>query len=221
MSRRGKVCLGCCVGAVITVAIIVPIAIFVIMPKIAQGTLNNTLVTLKNSTMFPCSTMIHDGELVNSIEFTVPGLFKATLHSVKQTLLVNGKTLGSYDAPEMAASPGTNHVNFTTVMTIPNSTFLINDFLFPMFLVPNGTQDMIITAEDVHMTVFGITMSGLKMHNEVTCEKLETVPYQTIPKKYCPDKSTDLQMRSRRLDATQGYAIVCKPSTEKNTLLLL
>jgi len=117
--KRRKYWIFCAIMTVITVAIAVPIALFVILPKIAQTILNKSSMSFNsiqitdptNSSM----TMAMDGKLGNTGPFSATIVFPEPID-----VYYNSTLLGSMVLPETKVSGGSGKL-------IAGSAFSIND----------------------------------------------------------------------------------------------
>jgi hypothetical protein len=178
------------------VAIMVPVSIFVIAPKVAQHAMTNTVVSIPNLTQAACSA--NYSKLWNHAVLNVPAIgpisLTTTIMEYTQEVYTttcwdhemggitggchcdnpNLTKLGSYTSPEMTVEPGDNHKEFTVIMTSTPEDFMNIGpgwtfyLWFPMYL-PAPVGNLILKASNVSVKVMGMTFKGLTMQQEVTC----------------------------------------------------
>jgi len=223
----GKWCTLCAIASVV-VMVSFPVGVLVVGPMIAQKILDATIINLPNSTVSPCLTP--RVWVQNTAKINVPFFLPSTLLQYKQVLsttMCNGGTeggyacanptvveMGSYVSPLMHLSGGESTQIFESTMDLPkdNPFAAVIGLVAPLFASP-GVGDkkihLILSAKDVTISVLGIKLKGLTMHNELTCtgEKVyhKNDGGQAIPNEICHPKQLDYTP----LDKQKGYMMSC------------
>jgi hypothetical protein len=207
------------------------LAMVVVWP-LTQRILNNTVVTLPYTVMYPCDTPF--AELSNAASIHIPGPFGATLDAYKTTLSTDAvdpagrpikTSLGYATFPKMTLKRGDNALDFTVGVVLSDASTVITDFILPMFS-ENKTVQLFLDAENVtaHVLHF-FPVPDLHLHKVLRCTGTKTTDPKEIPAKYCqPTKATTWASPGmneliqtalgRRLQGTvgdtqKGYVIKC------------
>merc|ERR1711862_468576 len=107
--------------------------------------------------------------------------------------------------PAMDMKIGKNHKEFAVRMDLTDSSTIISGFMLAMFPVPGNKARLILTASDITVSLpLGIKITGLKMHNELTCTGQNFTPQVAIPNSVCFPNNA-----SHAPDVNQGYYISC------------
>jgi hypothetical protein len=222
----GKWCTLCAVASVV-VMVSIPVGVLVVGPMIAQKILHGTTISLPNSTISTCTTQ--HALVQNIAKINVPFFLPSTLLQYKQVLsttMCNGGTkggyacanptvveIGSYVSPSMHLSGGESTQIFESTMDLPkdNPFAAVIGLVMPLFNSPGVGDEkihLILSAKDVTISVLGIKLKGLTMHNELTCtgEKVyHKNDGQAIPNEVCHPKQLDYTP----LDKQPGYMMSC------------
>jgi len=195
------------VMTVIVLAVMVPLGVLVIGPKVAQHVLDTTTIALPNLTQLPCPgpyVWLH-----NHPEIKVPQIGQAwagahlqpftqevwTTACVKSGQLVAGALcggdeeefrLGTYPSPAMTVFAGKNEEAFGVTLN-SNASLILSAWVSPLWYSAQKTH-LILKAEQVTVKVLGIPFSGLTMRNELTCTGVPvnlTNPPLQIPNSVC------------------------------------
>jgi len=191
---------------------------------------------LPNSTISTCTTQ--HALVQNTAKINVPFFLPSTLLSYTQVLatpVCDSKTagdpcdnpevtsIGSYVSPVMHLSGGESTQTFDSRLDVTDSGIILSDIVTPLFLIDKKIR-LILSAEDVAISVLGIKFGGLKMHKELTCKKEKILHmFDPLPlsNKVCypaPAKQPTKQDRSA------GYQMSCVsgalPLEEKTTTML-
>lgn len=220
-SKCCKCCIGCSICSIITAAVLIPILICVVAPKVAQTILDNTVVSLPNTTLNACSGLRSWVENEAILDIPGPLIGSSTIHPYTQEIwtLVCGEgpnakggfacdnpteaLVGTYLAPEMSVSQGKNHKNFSVGMAVNSSNVVIIGLIYPAFFEKHKVP-LILKARDITITVAGLSFHGLTMHNEVTCIGAKQLPAVDIPNYACyPDDANHTQFNG------EGYYLSC------------
>ncbi|KAF9355180.1 hypothetical protein BGX26_006889 [Mortierella sp. AD094] len=161
--KRRKYWIFCAILTVILVAIIVPLALFVILPKIAQIIINGSNMSFKSIQITnPTNnslTMSMDGTLGNT------GPFPATIKFPQPIdVYYNDVLLGSMSLPDTKASGGKGALN------VPEATFNINDeAAFGNFSVDMLNNDKFtwVLKSKVTIVALGRTVSDLNLNKNL------------------------------------------------------
>jgi hypothetical protein len=202
------------------------VGIFVIAPKMAQHIMDTSTIELTNLTMNPCNTL--EAWLQNTAVITLkaPLPISTKIHSYNQSVYTttcgtgfymqggyacenpNTTLLGTYMAPAMDMKIGNNHKKFGVRMDLLDQSTIILGLmapLFPMNFPPGNKARLILTASDVTVSLpLGIKISGLKMHNELTCTGQNKTPQVPIPNSICYPKDA-----SHAPTSNPGYYLKC------------
>jgi len=222
----GKWCTLCAVASVV-VMVSIPVGVLVVGPMIAQKILDGTVISLPNSTVSSCTTP--KAWVQNTAKINVPFFLPSTLLSYTQVLSTtmcssstagyacdhpNVTKMGSYVSPVMHLSGGESIQTFDSTLDVADTSVVLNGFVNPLFLDKilsgaNHSIRMILSAEDVTISVLGIKLKGLKMHKELTCkgEKLlHMLDPQPIPNKVCYPGQNRTGFEQ---DTSAGYYMSC------------
>jgi len=239
-----KYWLGCCVCSVIVVSAMVPVGVFVIAPKVAQSIMDKTIINLPNSTMNPCTSSleswIHNNAVI-TLNAPFPIMPTTTLHSFKQVLhtttcnvsgqVVGGaecgskaapNLLGTYTSPEMKLNKGDNTNNFTVSMDLKDPAVITQGFILPMLTpvfsgAPGGKARLILSAEDVTISLLGVKIRGLKLHNELTCTGSQILPAVDNPICAKPENAAGYMMSCVAGDLSLTTTSTTAPTTTSTT----
>lgn len=228
LSPCAKGCIVCSVCSVVVLAVMIPVGIFVIGPKVAQHVLDTSTVALPNLTQAACPE--NYTWLFNHAQIHVPSIgpisASSTIEAFTQEvwttsceqngMIVAGALcgenatetrMGVYKSPEMTVSPGDNFNNFTVVMD-SNASLILSAWVVPLWLSQEKTR-LILKASDVSVKVMGLTFKGLTMRNELTCTGVVGSPSITIPDSVCYPKDP-----SHDPYQTQEYTAICVSGVE-------
>ncbi|KAF9956522.1 hypothetical protein BGZ65_002641, partial [Modicella reniformis] len=169
--KRRRFWVFCAIMTVIVLAVGVPLALFVILPKVAQVILNNSTMQFNSIQITnPQNTsleMAMDGTLGNT------GPFSATIKFPEPIMVYyNDVLLGSMELPETKASGGKG-----TLMAQP--TFSIHDeAAFGSFSVDMLNQPAFtwVLKSKVTIVALGRTVSGLKLDKALTLSGMGGFP---------------------------------------------
>jgi len=191
---------------------------------IAQYILNQTVVTLPYSVMYPCSTPF--AELSNDATIHIPGPFDAVLDEYNPTLSTEvvdpaGRKLkvafGSSNFPKMTLKHGTNNLDFTVGVAVSDKDVLLSSFILPMFMEGKKVK-LFIDVEDLTVHILGfLAVPKLHMHKVLTCHGTNTTAPKEIPAKYCQPAAMHepssakihLQSTVGATTASAGYQMQC------------
>merc|ERR1711957_934915 len=162
---------GCC--TVLVLAVMIPLGIFVIGPKMAQHMMDNTVVTLHNSSVVPKGGAdLAIGQLANmyvNSTINTPGPFSLTTEAYTATLSANVVTsafnttdkfveLGTFVFPSMHLDKGNNQEIFSTDFNISNTGI-------PIALVMAGFGGPPVAPFPVRITATAVAKAfGLTFH---------------------------------------------------------
>jgi len=213
----------CTLFAIASVVVMVsfPVGVLVVGPMIAQKILDGTTISLPNSTSSSCSSA--NVWVQNTVKINVPFFLPSTLLPYTQVLsttmcgfdggfaCANPRVtkLGSYDSPLMHLSGGesTQTINARLELPSDNPFAVLTGLVTPLFMKDEKIR-LILTAENVTISVLGIKLKGLKMHNELTCtgEKILHKNHSwPVPNEACYPKQLD----HTPLDMSPGYMMSC------------
>jgi len=243
MNPAAKCCLGCLCVSVLVLAVLVPVGIFVIAPKMAQGNLNSAHLSIPNATLLPCTTSFVESIITMDLDNDAP--VGATLHAFNTTLstyMCPGNTggnecamenttevvLGSYMSPAATLKHGTNQIQQTVSMQVGDVSTLLTGFVLP--LVMDKKVLLVVTAHDVSMSILGIHVGKLSLRKELTCTHFATSTENPDPK-YCgpdaagpQDASATAEIARRRLQSGFGPMMSCTlgfQNIENKTTILI
>lgn len=215
--------LGCFVCSTVSAAVLFPVMLCVVIPDIAQGTLDNTVIHLPKVTMLSCSSL--HSHVSNEATIQVQGpLFGqiATLHPYNQRVYTtmcseelggyacnnpNMTLVGSYVSPEMSIAQGTNNQSFAVRMDLESLATVFNGIVMPCFDGSGHKARMILDADDIAITVLGYKITGLHMHQVVTCSGVRQSEDEVeIPNSACFPEDLD----HKPADSSQSYELKCE-----------
>merc|ERR1719163_545159 len=187
--RTKKICCTLCVVASVVVMVSFPVGVLVVGPMIAQKILDGTTISLPNSTISTCTTK--HALVQNIAKINVPFFLPSTLLPYTQVLSTpigsNVTSIGSYVSPELHLSGGESTQTFDSRLDVTDTSVILNDVVVPMFGLGHKIR-LILSAEDVTISVLGIKLKGLKMHKELTCKKEKILHMSDplpLPNKVC------------------------------------
>ncbi|KAF8929564.1 hypothetical protein EDD21DRAFT_382808 [Dissophora ornata] len=160
--KRRKYWIFCAIMTVITIAIAVPIALFVILPKVAQVILNNSEMSFKSIQITnPTNTSLQmsmDGSLSNT------GPFSATIKFPEPIdVYYNDVLLGSMNLPDTKASGGKGSL-------VADAAFGINDATafgsFSADMMNNAKFTWVLKSK-VTIVALGRTVSNLNLNKNL------------------------------------------------------
>ncbi|KAF9434266.1 hypothetical protein BGZ76_008312 [Entomortierella beljakovae] len=184
--KRRKYWIFCAALTVILVAIIVPIALFVVLPKIAQLIINGSNMSFKNIQITnPTNTSITmsmDGVLGNT------GPFPATIKFPEPIeIYYNDKLLGSMNLPDTKASGGKG------ALVVPEVTLSINDeSAFGNFSIDMLNKEMFtwVLKSKVTIVALGRTVPNLNLDKNLDLLGMGGFPNVQILKFDLPSDAT-------------------------------
>jgi hypothetical protein len=215
----------------------VPLSLFVIIPRFGQHGLDSAVLTLSNSTMIPCATPFV--ELLNTATLTsTTPLLGVKVHAFQMTQTTymcpgntggyscenpNATVLGTFTNPEMHLKPGSNSVVQDVSTALVDATQMLMGFLLP--LMNNKEINLTLSSDDVTVSVLGmIKITKLTLRKNMTCKLLFQNSAAPIPSaKFChaaPALETR-EMAGRRLGVTMGYTITCTPGFSYNSSMVV
>jgi len=208
----------------VVVVVSIPIGVFVVGPMIAQKILDGTTISLPNSTISTCTTQ--HALVQNIAKINVPFFLPSTLLPYTQVLSTpigsNVTSIGSYVSPVMHLSGGESTQTFDSRLDVTDTSIVLNGIVTPLFLM-NEKITLILSAEDVTISVLGIRLKGLKMRKELTCKKekiLHMFDPLPLPDKVCYPA---LATQPTEQDKSAGYYMSCVsgalPIEEKTTTM--
>jgi len=215
--------MGCFICSTIVAAVLIPVILCVVIPDIAQGTLDNTVIHLPKLTTLACSTL--HSHVSNEATFHVKGpLFGqiATLHPYNQRVYTtmcsedlggyacNNASMafvGSYVSPKMSIAEGVNNQSFTVRMDLESLATLFNGIVMPCFDGSGHKARMILDADDIAVTVLGYKITGLHMHQVVTCSGVRQSDDEVeVPNSACFPEDLD----HKPADTSQSFELKCE-----------
>jgi hypothetical protein len=234
----GGCCLLCSAAVVAVVLVVVPIAVFVILPIVGQHMLDSTSIVFPTSVVMPCSNS--SSVFFNSALVNFAGSFSSELQAHEATLSVsslgmsssekgtgkcaafNSTEIGSYMSPEVRLVSGATRMEFTATMQLSNATLFKDLLIAPMFT--DDCQVMLsVNARDVTMVVFGVKLGGLKIKSQMFCSP-QTTPLQDLHDEsrisHCASSPKEMAA-DRRLEAPKRYAMHCTDAVQRNLTLVV
>jgi len=110
--------------------------------------------------------------------------------------------VGSYVSPKMSIAEGVNNQSFTVRMDLESLATLFNGIVMPCFDGSGHKARMILDADDIAVTVLGYKITGLHMHQVVTCSGVrqsdDEVESPTVPA-FLKTWTTSLQIPAKAL----------------------
>ncbi|KAF9992742.1 hypothetical protein BGZ80_003570 [Entomortierella chlamydospora] len=186
--KRRKYWIFCAIMTVILVAIIVPIALFVILPKIAQVIINGSNMSFKSVQITnPTNTsltMAMDGVLGNT------GPFSATIKFPQPIeVYYNDNLLGTMNLPDTKASGGKGNLNAAATFTI-NDESAFGSFAADMMGKESFTW---VLKSTVTIVALGRTVPNLNLNKELVLAGMNGLPNVQILKFDLPSDAADGQ----------------------------
>lgn len=175
--KRRKYWVFCAIITVIAVAIIVPLGLFVILPKVAQHIVNGSNMGFSSIMITsPTNTnmkMTMDGELTNT------GPFPATIKFPDPIeVYYNDALLGSMRLPDTKASGGSGKLNAEATFDISDAT-AFGSFSGDMMNNPSFVWKL---KSSVTIVALGRTVSGLKLDKDLEVNGMNGFPNVKILK---------------------------------------
>merc|ERR1712062_69750 len=144
MSTCKKICIGCTVGAVVFAAVMIPVGLLVIAPKMAQAAIDQSVFHIANGTVFNVPANFNESGLgfnpyngwaSQNLTVESPFFLGGRLHEANVSMIINmpaadgaygldGFSAGEiawFTMPETTVAKGVNVINFTVPMHF-NST---------------------------------------------------------------------------------------------------
>lgn len=137
MSKGQKICAGCCCGVVLVLAIMLPVGLFAIGPKMSQGYLDKSTLQITNATLYYPS---HRGNQTWAIQIVHanmhnPAPFGVHVKEFEQVMSmysslsnlsiigagfdnITGTKLAKFTFPAQTLKPGDNSIEATVNMTL-------------------------------------------------------------------------------------------------------
>jgi len=229
-------CAYCAIISFVVAAIMTPVGILVIAPKVAQNILDNTVISLSNTTLTPCNTP--NSLVTNHAILDVPSMgLSSTLHPYTQSLYTTmcpgsiggwncGSNatkvlLGTYESPELSLSSGKNTRVFGVGMRLhpynsTGSNQVISGFILPMFVSgPSFDGErvrLILESTDMSISVLGVKLNGLTMQKVLTCTKggaFGTPAGGTNETDIANEVCHPDNLNFKPVDQNTGYTMVC------------
>lgn len=234
LSAAGQCCLGCAVCTVFFVLAAVPIAALIIMPVVAQHTLDATIIGVPNATIVPCSSA--RAMLVNTATFSFAGPLSARVRAEKVTLSavafdtklsmqsggscedIGSTELGSYTIPDVRLIPGNNTQHFTIGVELMNLTLWTEQLIIPLFMKHCGIA-LTIASDDVIMVTSGVKQRGLSIKRQLTCSPARSLLQKQSLSHICGPASEGVS--GRRLHDDYGYTLHCTESLQRSLTMVV
>jgi hypothetical protein len=236
MGRSTKI-LACALSSGVVLAVMVPVSIFVIIPRFGQHGIDSAVLTLSNSTLIPCLTPYVELQNTFTLTSTTP-ILSVTVSEIQMTQTTymcpgntggyscdnpNATVLGTFINPEMHLKPGSNKFYEDVGTRLVDINQMLNGFLMP--LVIGKEINLTLSSDDVTVTALGfIKIRKLTMVKNMTCKLLSQTSDAPIPaSKFCDPTNTsaDKIITGRRLAGTFGYTMTCTPGFSYNSSAVL
>jgi hypothetical protein len=177
MSRNAKICLLALAIVGVLLLVMIPVTIFVIAPRMAQGILDDSTMNITNSTLLPCFNATYEGIIAIEIKAKMP--FGARLEPARTTLNYfspNETLLASYTSPSASVQNGDNHIHQDVRMEFASADGALNFLLLLFGHQPAGLR---IRMESVDIKMFGVTLKGLSLKKDVHCRGLGNIQIES------------------------------------------
>lgn len=193
VSKGCKCCCGFTTVLVLLVVVAAVVGIFM-APKIAQGSLDNTSIALKNVSMLPCAGFgVGPGiaEVGNDITYKMssPLPLAVEVQPANMSLwgyIPNRTLMGTFIHPKTSLKPGTTEVKFTVSLHAPDSAVVVDKFLSAILF---ENIPVTLSSEDIELKVGPMKIPHLKLSKDFNC----TFGAQldgNFTKPYCPTAGT-------------------------------
>lgn len=127
--------------------------------------------------------------------------------------------MGSFISPSMKLKRGSNEMYQDVGMSVSDTSLVL---LMAVSFIEGHDVPMIISSDDVSVTVLGTTMSNLKMRKELTCTFLGNAPYPTPKEKFCHTSTLAThQLMARRLQNGFGFMMACRLGIGNNNTTVI
>jgi hypothetical protein len=194
--------------------------------SVVQHILDDTAITLGNTTVWPCFGLA--AEINNDMQIHVPpgiptfGLVGIELDSFNMSLLASScdgtkcsdVSIAHFLTPVTHLKLGDNKATWDIGATLFDATTLLNDFILPMFFEAK-TVDLKLSGQDVALGLHFfhgkrelISLKRLKLEKTLSCSMLAIGDSKDISDKFCHSKAAT---KGRRLDSGTGYSMKCVP----------
>ncbi|KAJ1547553.1 hypothetical protein HK405_005542 [Cladochytrium tenue] len=191
LTRRRRICLYVCAAILVLIlAVLVPLLVYVIGPKIAQSALNSSVLTLASTSITGATnnsfvlastgTVTNAGFIDASISFDNP----VTVYWVQDD--GTNTQLGTLVLPDLSVGGSTPK---SGTVTIPNNTFSITDVeamgTFSQYLVTTDNFSWRLVGS-AHAKALGLTFNSLSLDKTVTLGGFQglkdvTIQYFNLP----------------------------------------
>ncbi|GJJ76993.1 hypothetical protein EMPS_09352 [Entomortierella parvispora] len=176
--KRRKFWIFCAIMTVITVAIAVPLALFVILPKVAQLILNNSTMNFQSIQITnPTNnslTMAMSGKLGKTGPFSATIIFPEPIN-----IYYNDTMLGSMNLPSTKASGGSGDLNADNVAFSISNTDAFGAFSADMM---NQATFVWTLKSSITLQALGRTVNNLKLDKALTLQGMGGFPNVKILK---------------------------------------
>ncbi|CAG8491085.1 2593_t:CDS:2 [Paraglomus occultum] len=175
-NRRKACCFVCCGVTIIIAAILIPLAIYVIAPAIAQGAVTGSKLEFSSAKL---SNLTEDSFIMTvSGKVTDTGPMAATINVPDGVVVTwEGMTLGRLPLDEISAAPfvGAN-IDSSQVFSVTNKTAFEQ---FNKFMLTQ--QDFTWHLEgSANVKAAGLSLSGIQLSKDVTMKGMNNFPSVTI-----------------------------------------
>jgi len=201
------------------------VAIMGLVHSVVQTILSDTLITLHNTTVWPCAGLA--AEINNDMDIHVPpgiptlGLVDVQLNSFNMSLVAStcegnackDYPLGYFPTPVTHLQLGNNKAVWDIGATLTDASILLNDFILPLFFY-SKTVDLTLSSDDVSLALSVAhlrlpSFKRLKLEKTLTCKMLAMTDPKDIPESFCHSGNV---AGGRRLYSSSGYSIRCTPA---------
>lgn len=177
--RCGRPCILCSACVAITLAVMVPVGLFVITPRVAQSVMDSSVFLLNNATVDSLSGLMAfnlKAHVSGDVSLGDPLPVGVTLHKSSVTLVspeVQGCLLcpkvsgpmAKFDLPGMDLQTGDNEFVFEGDFEVQDLSVFTP---WTTKLLENNHADIIVTAE-LHITAMGVLQLHLQLNRTLSC----------------------------------------------------
>jgi len=188
MSSGRKICAGVCCGVVLVLAIMLPVGLFAIAPKMTQGYLEKSTLQITNATLYYPGKRDQQTWAIQIVHANMhnPAPFGVTVKKFQQKMYmysslpnlsiigaglanITGQELAQFEFPELKLKPGDNEISVTVNMTLTstyddcghaNSCFGIFQVLAAFSRSFGLGAYMQLKGEDMHVKSMGLGVPG-------------------------------------------------------------
>ena len=214
LSTGAKGCIACGVGTAVVLAIMIPVGILVIAPKMGQHALDVSEMNIPNSTVYGLPENLHldhTAKIFNNVILKQTSLpFASRLHETQMVMHIPASPEGSFfewgetnlawfNMPEQDIKHGTNSFSIDTTINVLENT---DDFVHWAFMLslggfPYGATVYIVGQPK--MSALGIIHMDLKLGKKMNCSYVPGPDGIELVQNSAPLQTSEESITARRL----------------------